>query len=372
MNHDVDGNNTPHICRPHQICDVCMHAAGSGSALTKGISEMSVFGAIIPPVLTTVYALRSSALDLSGILASWLVGVPTGYASHRMMLHLYLFFFSSSRITRVGENIKKVLEGKEFKKGGGRNYIQVFSNGGWQTIIACVYIYICRYWGSNRKGDNSITRDAKERQMVIDSRNPFNSLATKLQCMSLSAYACACGDTWASELGILSTSKPILITQPWRFVAKGTNGGISLIGTLASAGGGASIGLGHAIYDLLFIQKRKRTISRLNIFLSTVIFGGTMGLAGSMIDSALGALFQYSGSVEVLLNNGKTVVRRIVTNPNYPNNRHITGIDVLSNHQVNLLSIVLTSFLGYYVAPFFFGVQRKVDAEEDKVAGEVL
>ena len=145
--------------------------------------------------------------------------------------------------------------------------------------------------------------------------------------MSLSAYACACGDTWASELGILSTSKPILITQPWRFVAKGTNGGISLIGTLASAGGGASIGLGHAIYDLLFIQKRKRAISRLNIFLSTVIFGGTMGLAGSMIDSALGALFQYSGSVEVLLNNGKSVVRRIVTNPNYPNNRHITGID---------------------------------------------
>ena len=112
---------------------------------------MSVFGAIVPPVLTTVYALRSSALDLSGILASWLVGVPTGYASHRMMLHLYLFFFSSSRITRVGENIKKVLEGKQFKKGGGRNYIQVFSNGGWQTIIACVYIYICRYWGSNRK-----------------------------------------------------------------------------------------------------------------------------------------------------------------------------------------------------------------------------
>ena len=30
---------------------------------------------------------------------------------------LYLFFFSSSRITRVGESIKKVLEGNEFKKG---------------------------------------------------------------------------------------------------------------------------------------------------------------------------------------------------------------------------------------------------------------
>ena len=61
---------------PHMRC-VCARPR-SGSTCVQGISEiMSVLGAIVPPVLTTVYALRSSALDLSGILASWLVGVPT-------------------------------------------------------------------------------------------------------------------------------------------------------------------------------------------------------------------------------------------------------------------------------------------------------
>ncbi len=53
---------------------------------------MSTIGAIVPPILTTIYAMRSSALDLSGIIASWVVGVPTGYASHRMMLHVSLLY----------------------------------------------------------------------------------------------------------------------------------------------------------------------------------------------------------------------------------------------------------------------------------------
>ena len=55
-------------------------------------NNMSTIGAIVPPILTTMYAMRSSALDLSGIIASWVVGVPTGYASHRMMLHVSLLY----------------------------------------------------------------------------------------------------------------------------------------------------------------------------------------------------------------------------------------------------------------------------------------
>ena len=137
---------------------------------------------------------------------------------------------------------------------------------------------------------------------------------------------------------------------------KGTNGGVSFIGLLASAGGGISIGLGHAIYDLIFVRSYKRSISKFKIFTSTVLFGGSMGLIGSMIDSILGAFFQYSGSVDITV--GKEVIKRIVTNPNHPNNKWITGINILSNHQVNLISIILTSFIGYYTSEYFFGIEK--------------
>mgnify|MGYP001173051214 len=81
-----------------------------------------------------------------------------------------------------------------------------------------------------------------------------------------------------------------------------------------------------------------------------------MGLIGSMIDSILGAFFQYSGSVNITV--GKEVIKRIVTNPNHPNNKWITGINILSNHQVNLISIILTSFIGYYTSEYFFGIEK--------------
>ena len=65
----------------------------------------------------------------------------------------------------------------------------------------------------------------------------------------LGSIGCCAGDTWASELGTVINSSfdtnkdPILITQPWRRVPKGTNGGVSLVGLVASFAGGLVVGI---------------------------------------------------------------------------------------------------------------------------------
>ncbi len=99
------------------------------------------------------------------------------------------------------------------------------------------------------------------------------------------ALAAANADTWATELGVLSKSTPRLITtfQP---VARGTSGGVTLTGSLASLGGSlliAACGLGLRPSPILSagIQPGQ--------FAAAVTLAG---LLGSLADSALGAALQ--------------------------------------------------------------------------------
>ena len=72
-----------------------------------------------------------------------------------------------------------------------------------------------------------------------------------------------------------------------------------------------------------------------------IALGAAAGVAGSLIDSLLGATLQYSGWCE----EKKLVVERPT-----PTARHISGMHLLDNHQVNFLAAAATSALGAVAA----------------------
>eukprot|EP01127_Copromyxa_protea_P023497 TRINITY_DN8819_c0_g1_i2.p1 TRINITY_DN8819_c0_g1~~TRINITY_DN8819_c0_g1_i2.p1 ORF type:complete len:156 (-),score=23.10 TRINITY_DN8819_c0_g1_i2:7-474(-) len=155
----------------------------------------------------------------------------------------------------------------------------------------------------------------------------------------MGGYACANGDTWSSEFGVLSKRDPVLITT-LKKVPKGTNGGISLEGVLASALGGSLVGLGLTLSSFLASGLQPQYL-----WLRTIPFGALVGLFGSFLDSFLGATLQYSG--------WDATTKKVVNHPR-PNVTHISGADILDNHFVNFLSVTLVTILTGLVAPYFY------------------
>src|SRR5690242_4568308 len=101
-------------------------------------------------------------------------------------------------------------------------------------------------------------------------------------------YAAVAADTFSSELGILSKTKPFLITAPWRTVPPGTNGGITTTGLAAGMYGS----LGISLVAWLLIPFCKEWDSRDSMrFAISMTFAG---IAGTLLDSLLGALCQAS------------------------------------------------------------------------------
>ena len=139
-------------------------------------------------------------------------------------------------------------------------------------------------------------------------------------------FACCLGDTLASELGILSKSKPLLITT-LKPVPPGTNGAISLMGTIASIVGGALVGVVTGITLILENAQCRREAGGYLLF-ETIGWGIFSGLFGSLVDSLLGATVQqtrYSKTKKVVLQDDSKDVDVNV----------ISGSNLLTNNQVS-------------------------------------
>lgn len=167
--------------------------------------------------------------------------------------------------------------------------------------------------------------------------------------MYIAHYACAAGDTWASEIGVLAESQPRLVTTFFlRPVPPGTNGGMSLLGTAASAVGGLFIGLLFCFLSFFVDMGAGTGGGAQATQLPMALLGLVCGVLGSLIDSLLGATLQAS-----YYSHKK---KKIVKSPDFRDLsiEHISGINVLSNEAVNAVSIVMTMLAATYIGPAIF------------------
>ncbi|XP_076766191.1 transmembrane protein 19 [Xylocopa sonorina] len=267
--------------------------------------------AVLIPIFVAFWGLRRKSVDVSGSIFGLFIGFILTITSFAHLACLFAFFITSSKVTQFRSYKKRKFEAN-FKEGGQRNWVQVLCNGGMATQLALLYLL-----------------DVGCTEQPIDFDKYYRS--SWLSVGILGAFACCNGDTWASEIGpVIGNSEPFLITT-FKRVPKGTNGGISWVGLLASLLGGLTVGLFHYVTILMTVDTVILQLAAPQWLI--IVIGGIGGLFGSITDSILGATLQYSGVNE----NGM-----IVEHPD-KGVKHICGRQILDNHSVNLLSSVITA-----------------------------
>ena len=194
-----------------------------------------------------------------------------------------------------------------------RDWKQVFCNGVVSSLASVLYLH------ANGMGES---------HLIISKQLHW---PTMYSLAVLGSISCCCGDTWASEIGSAVGHTPRLITNLC-LVPRGTNGGVSFVGIFASALGGLFVGVVYCVMQLLLLSNEGSTYLSIVVILSTLA-----GLFGSLVDSLLGATFQYSGY--------NTKTGKITHSPGESDVKHISGLNVLSNNDVNLLSSLITAFI---------------------------
>ncbi|KAL9104049.1 MAG: hypothetical protein Q9163_000946 [Psora crenata] len=293
----------------------------------------------IPATLALFYrAYSRKSLTPAGIIVAALTAAI--HAIHPWSIFfalLVVFFLAGTKVTKVKHDIKARLTLASSGASGGegpRNHIQLRSRSEHGSVKEECWAY---------RGD----------LLVIGI---------------ISNYAAVAADTFSSELGVLSSSKPRLLTS-WnlRQVPPGANGGVTLTGTLAGFAGAFIIALTSVVLlPFCAFDESDRRIAYGN----TLGFEGgkawglqekmalagavtVWGALGSALDSALGGWFQASvvdkktgkviegtGGRKVLIHSLNTSDK---TNTDKASRRVESGLGILDNNSVNFLMALIMS-----------------------------
>lgn len=213
-------------------------------------------------------AYRRDALTSSGVAGAMLVGTLIfGFGGWTWGLTLIAFFVSSSLLSHYRRAEKEAVA-EQFDKNERRDLGQVLANGGLGALLALAVYFLVDLAGQARAG---------------------HPLYVYLTVAYFGVMATVNADTWATELGVLASERPRLITTG-RPVAPGTSGGITRYGTLAALAGAAFIGV--AAFVLIQLASLATRGELLLADLSIVAIAAVAGLVGSLFDSLLGASVQ--------------------------------------------------------------------------------
>ncbi|NOX60642.1 MAG: DUF92 domain-containing protein [Chloroflexi bacterium] len=210
--------------------------------------------------LVGIIAWQRGVLTQSGAVGATLIGgLVLGFGGVTWAALLVLFFLSSSALTHYRGAEKRALA--IHLQRGPRTFTQTMANGGIPALLAI--------------GVGIVTRES--------AWYPTFALAY------IGALSAAAADTWATELGLLSSQPPRLLfvraeTPP------GRSGGVTMLGLLASLAGGAFMGIAAFV-----LVQAASLLTTGQWFLQDwfLPFVGTLsGFIGALVDSLLGASLQ--------------------------------------------------------------------------------
>ncbi|KAL9622592.1 MAG: hypothetical protein Q9160_003089 [Pyrenula sp. 1 TL-2023] len=305
----------------------------------------------VPAIIAIVYrAYSHKSLTPSGLAIATLTAIVHSlHPSSLPFTLLGVFFLAGTAATKVKHDIKSTLTlssttGSPASQAAPRNHIQVLANSGVAALLVLLSLN---------------TRAAR--------RECFSKASPDIFMVGIIAnYAAVAADTFSSELGILSKTKPRLITT-LQSVPPGTNGGVTFAGLIAGLGGAAII----AVPSLLLLDFCSGWGLGEKALLGLAI--ALWGALGSLLDSLLGALLQASvvdrrtgkivegeGGEKVLVStstqrtkagaeaihrdkskdeglhkrrdNGKTT-----ESDNHESRTILSGMDIMDNNQINVL-----------------------------------
>jgi uncharacterized protein (TIGR00297 family) len=261
---------------------------------------------IIGSFIISYFAYHRKSLSTSGFWAAMFTGTLLYALGNLTWFGVLIVFFVSSTLLSKIKHARKHFAEQQYAKGSNRDAGQVFANGGF-AVLACICYAI---WPQ-----------------------------TMFMWAFIGAMATVNADTWATEIGGMSSSLPRSI-RTFRLVPAGTSGGISPLGTFAAILGAMTIGASALFFN------RAGQISTLNLEaeLSYVVIAGIAGLLGALADSWLGATWQVMYRCQNC--------EKEIEKPEHCDVRakHIRGVRWMNNDAVNFIS----SCIGAAIAVILF------------------